>query len=238
MNGWKILVAAVCLGVGAIAGCEDAPQLPIVVQPPTPQDVAAPRPTTQQLLEGPRQTLALGELPLTVRAPAAWAVKPMEGDHSHILLQGPTPSGDAFVQLNVRPNTPAAKFDVIVSGAKKELQQFPQSIKLVDVRTIDGAKVLERQRVGQVPRPLPDDPPDLKPSAPFNWTITVFAPRGPDYETYELNFVGLTADQYEMDKALLRGIIESIALTTAPADSPAPTTHSTPATAPTRPAAR
>ena len=213
-----VAAAAIALAGFTGLGCDEPPKPPVIVQPVPPPDATPPRPTTQELLEGPRKPLALGDLPLTVQAPTGWAVKPLQGT-SQILLQGPTPSGEAFIQLNVRPTTPAPKLDVIISGAKKELQQFPQSIKLVDVRDIAGGKVLERQRVGQVPRPSPEDPPDLKPSAPFNWTITVFVPRGSDYETHELNFVGLTADQYEMDKALLRGIVESISVSGAgPAD--------------------
>lgn len=191
-------------------GCDDEPAPPLdIMQTESPLQEAAPAPTTQELLEGVRQTVSLGELPLSVQAPPSWAVKPMRGT-THILLMGPTPSGEASIQLNNRPLTTADKLDIIVNGAKKEMQQFPQSIKLVELRTIDGAKVLERQRVGLMPRPSPDDPPGVKPSPPFNWTITVFVPRGADYDTHELNFVGLTADQYEADKTLLRGIIESI----------------------------
>jgi hypothetical protein len=83
---------------------------------------------------------------------------------------------------------------------------------MVDLRAIGAAKVLERQRVGRTPLPSPDDEPGVKLSPPFSWTITVFVPRGKDYETYELNFIGLTADQYEADKALLRAIVDSIAV--------------------------
>jgi hypothetical protein len=208
----RFACAAVLLAGLYVTGCDDTPAPPpALVQETPPPDAPPTRPTTQELLEGPRKSISLGELPLTVQAPAGWAVKPMFGT-SHILLQGPTPTGDAAIQLNERPLTTGAKFDLLVNGAKKELQQFPQSIKLVELRTIEGAKVLERQRIGLMPKPSPDDPPGMKPSPPLNWTITVFVPRGADYDTHELNFVGLTADQYEADKGLLRGIIESIAV--------------------------
>lgn len=222
----RLACAAVLLAGVYGLGCDDASVPPVIMPELPPSQEAAARPTTQELLEGPRQSISLGELPLTVQAPAGWAVKPLQGT-SHILLQGPTPSGEAAIQLNDRPVTTAAKFDVIVNGAKKELQQFPQSIKLVELRTIEGGKVLERQRVGQMPEPLPDDPPGVKPSPPFNWTITVFVPRGADYDTHELNFVGLTADQYETDKVLLRGIIDSI---TVNQTAGAPTATTAPAT--------
>ncbi len=223
----RFACAAVLLAAVYGSGCEDPLPPPPNLIPDMPQDVAVTRPTTQELLGGARISVSLSELPLTVQAPAGWAVQPLRGT-SHILLQGPTPSGEASVQLNPRPLTTGEKFDVIVNGAKKELEQFPQSIKLVDLRTIEGAKVLERQRVGLMPTTSPDDPPELKPSPPFSWTITVFVPRGADYDTHELNFIGLTADQYETDQALLREIVDSIAVNqVAPAGA---TTTNAPAT--------
>ena len=223
-SGAAVLLAGM-IGVGS--GCDDASDPPphLVADQPAPKPIEAEvRPTTQELLEGPRKPVSLGELPLTVQAPKGWGLGTLSGT-SHVLLQGPTPSGEASIQLKVRPTTSAAKLEMIVSGAKKELERFPQSVTMVELRPIPGAQVLEQQRVGEMPRALPDDDPSIKLSRPMNWTITVFVPRGADHDTYELNFIGLTADQYQTDKALLRGIIDSIAVQTAaearPASAPA-----------------
>jgi hypothetical protein len=222
--------AAVMLaGIFAVGGgCDDtsAPPPHLVADQPAAKPVEAEptRPTTQELLQGPRKPVSLGDLPLTVRAPGGWALKTL-ANTTHVLLEGPTPSGEATIQLNVRPVINAQKLEMIVNGAKKELEQFPKSIKMVELRQITGAQVLERQRVGEMPRALPDDDPNVKPSRPFNWTITVFVARGAKHDAYELNFVGLTENQYEMDKPLLRGIIDSItvqsAADAAPASAPA-----------------
>lgn len=225
--GAAVLLAGI---LGAGTGCEDASAPPphlLADQPASkPSETETPRPTTQELLAGPRKPVSLGELPLTVQAPAGWAVNTLTGT-THVLLEGPTPSGEATIQLNIRPVTSALKLEMIVNGARKELEQFPKSIRMVEVRQITGAQVLERQRIGEMPRPLPDDDPNVKPSRPLNWTITVFVPRGADHDTYELNFVGLTESQYEMDKPLLRGIIDSITVQTAAGAGPAsaPTTN-------------
>ena len=233
-----LLAGAICVG----SGCDDASDPPphLVADQPAPKPVEADvRPTTQELLEGPRKAVSLGELPLTVQAPKGWGLETLSGT-SHVLLQGPTPSGEASIQLKVRPSTSAAKLEMIVNGAKKELERFPQSVTMVELRPITGgqvlelgvrerdhggAQVLEQQRIGEMPRALPDDDPSIKLSRPMNWTITVFVPRGADHDTYELNFIGLTADQYQTDKPLLRGIIDSITVQTAaearPASAPA-----------------
>ncbi len=222
-----IAAAAAVLAGSLAAGCEEPPVAPPIL---TSEPSAPPRPTTQELVQGPRTSIPLGSIPLTVRAPAGWAVKNMEGT-SLTLLEGPTPAGEASIQFNDRPLTSAAKLEILASGAKREMEQFPESIKMADLRTIaGGTKVLERQRVGRMPAPSPDDEPGVKLSPPFSWTVTVFVARGgggADYETYELNFIGLTADQYEADKALLREIIDSVTVTaaapsTAPADAAAP----------------
>jgi hypothetical protein len=190
------------------AACDERIEAPPqLLKNPPPQESAS-RPTTQELLEGPRKTIALATLPLTARVPTGWAVKNVEGT-SVVLLEGPTPGGDAAIQLNERAASDASKLDILVNGAKREMAQHPESIKMVDLRDIAGAKLLERQRVGKVTNPTLSEP-GVKESPPFTWTISIFVPRGDKYETYELNFIGLTADQYETDKPLLRGIIDSI----------------------------
>jgi hypothetical protein len=219
-----LYVASAVLFAGAMfTGCDEAPVAPPELLKEPPRETQPPRPTTQALLEGPRKRLTLGVIPLAVRAPASWGVKHLDGTNL-TMLEGPTPTGDVSIQLSERPLTSAAKFDVLVNGAKRELEQFPATIKMAELRAIGRAKVLERQRIGRMPTTSPDDEPGTTLSPPFSWTITVFVPRGADYETYELSFIGLTADQYETDKVLLRSIIESLTVdggdaTTAPVNA-------------------
>ena len=206
---------------GTFTGCDEAPVAPpeLLTTPPPPAETTS-RPTTQELLEGPRRSIALGAMPLSVQAPPGWSVKTMDGT-SATFLEGPTPTGDASIKLSDRAATKPDKLEILAAGAKKEREQFPDSIKLAEMRDIrGGAKVLERQRVGKLMTPALSEP-GVKESPPFSWTITVFVPRGNDYETHELNFVNLTADQYETDKALLRGIVESIAVNGAAPESSA-----------------
>jgi hypothetical protein len=139
-------------------------------------------------------------------------VKQLDGT-TMTFLEGPTPGGgDASIQLVERATTTLDKFQIIVDGAKKELKQFPDTMRMAEVREVaGGVKVLERQRVGQAAKSSLNDA-GVRESPPYSWTITVFIPRdgGKNYETCELNFIGLTVDQYEADKALLREIIDSV----------------------------
>ena len=205
-----IAVAIALLAGIIVAGCDESPVAPPpeLLKNPQPAEAATSRPTTQQLLEGPRKPLALAAMPLTVRVPVGWSIRNMDGT-SVTFLEGPTPAGDASIQLSERAVTKADKFDIVVNGAKRELAEHPDTIRMAELRDIAGAKVLERQRVGRLTNPNLTEPGE-KASPPFTWTITVFVPRGADYETYELNFIGLTVDQYEADKSLLRGIIDSL----------------------------
>ena len=57
-----LLAGAICVG----SGCDDASDPPphLVADQPAPKPVEADvRPTTQELLEGPRKAVSLGELP-------------------------------------------------------------------------------------------------------------------------------------------------------------------------------
>ena len=47
-------------------------------------------------------------------------------------------------------------------------------------------------------------------STPMRWLITVFIPEGKMMSHYELNFIGLTAEQYAIDKPLLEKVVASL----------------------------
>jgi hypothetical protein len=229
----KRFVCAAFLLAGIVSlGCDEKPIVPPpeLLKNPPPEEPTS-RPTTQELLEGPRRQIQLASMPLTVRVPAGWAVKNLDGT-SMTFLEGPTPNGDVSIQLVERATTKPDRLQIMVDMAHKELKQFPDTMRMAELRDIPGAKVLERQRVGR-PAPPSQREPGEKESTPFSWTLHVFVPRGADnYETCELNFIGLTADQYETDKALLRGIIDSIAVNEASNAATAPSA------APVAPAAR
>jgi hypothetical protein len=104
-----------------------------------------------------------------------------------------------------------------VAGAQKEMSEKPQSIKMARLRELGGLKLFERQSVsGAATRPEADGR-DLPPghSPLFNWTITVFVPSGATFESYELDFIGLTMQEYETDQEFLRQIIDSVQYTPA-----------------------
>jgi hypothetical protein len=223
----KVLLAAALLCAGF--ACDDEPQPPpeLLEQARKTDDEDGPkRPTTQELLQGPRGVISLGPLPLTVRAPKDWKVESV-GTSNIILLRGPTPGGEAQVALSRRPSAAPERVEAVINGAKKEMATTQSSVKMAEVRPLGGggARVFERQEVGRM---MPAEPLDAegkvmsKPSAALSWTITVFVPQGEEVEAYELNFLGLTVDQYETDKQLLRQIIDSLALAgAAPPPSPA-----------------
>src|SRR5688572_27111527 len=78
------VAVAVAAGLTAI-GCEEpAADVPQAVLDQQARQAAAEKnlpkiPTTQELTTGPRQTIALGPLPLTMRVPASWKVEVAAG---------------------------------------------------------------------------------------------------------------------------------------------------------------
>src|ERR1043166_1307910 len=94
-RGWLSIVA-VALLAGA---CDERPQASKAVQQAASQGNQDPqRPTTQQLLTGPRTRLTLGAIPFSVRAPLSWRTRVLASSGVTILT-GPTPSGEAQIQL-------------------------------------------------------------------------------------------------------------------------------------------
>jgi len=120
-------------------------------------------------------------------------------------------------------------------AAKKEMSQptteslSKKTIK-ADFRKIGEVEVFERQAIGQ-PGPLTVQDADgrehTETATPFNWTLQMFVPQGDEYALYEMNFVVLTAEQYQQDKQLLQPILDSLQydVAAAPATTPASVTQ-------------
>jgi len=236
----KILAATVLVAIVLVAfGCDDSSSVPPSVQQAAvkakahgPQ--APPRPTTQELVNGPKRRLPLTPLPFSVSVPPSWKVQSL-GAGSITVLTGPTPSGEAQIQLTSRATAKKEELEIIRRAAKKEMSQptteslSKKTIK-ADFRKIGEVEVFERQAIGQ-PGPLTVQDADgrehTETATPFNWTLQMFVPQGDEYALYEMNFVVLTAEQYQQDKQLLQPILDSLQydVAAAPATTPASVTQ-------------
>ena len=240
MNVWRCGLMAVAAGgiFLATGGCDDSPPVPAtLLEQAATQAKTSPRPTTQELLTGARTNTLLVPLPLKMQVPTSWKTKSLRV----MLLEGPTPTSDISIQLSTRPSIRTEDFDRLVAGAKKELQQSPDTVKKADVRPLPGSgngKLLERQMVG-TPGPYTvydaQNNPHVSTQSIYKWTLTAFVPFENAYQVYELNFIGLTKEQYEKDKEFLNSIVSTLTLAT-PGEAggipPAATTAPTPAPPP------
>ena len=101
----SFLWAAVTCGAVLIAiGCDRSPAPPNLPES-TPNKAPASRPTTQELLSGPRKKLPLLPLPLSAQVPQSWQVKSIT--ENLFFLEGPAPSGDVQIQLAERTSQTA-----------------------------------------------------------------------------------------------------------------------------------
>ena len=244
------LAAGVALGAGA--GCKEkraAEREPAAEATSRPEleDAAATRPgraarpTTRELTSGPRKAIPLEFVPLTAIVPEGWKIDNLAG--SMMVLTGPTPGGEVQVQLLNEPSMPADRLEYLLAAAKKEPAGDPK-VKLVEVRRLGAATLLERQVVGQtVVTPVLDERgrPSVDangkelttPITPFRWTLTLFAPKdGKELAVYELQFVNLTLQQYEADKTFLRGIVDGLRYGAEAGTKPATEPVTEPATSP------
>ena len=228
-----------------LAACDDTPSSSTAVPPEVLKQVeenekakataAKPkRPSTQELLTGRRSRTALMPLPLTMEVPPGWGTFDGFGDDKVRaataglnLFQGITPNGDVQIQLTARPAMKQEELDRVVTFGKKEQQEKPNQILKMELRDLGNMKILERQSVGE-PRPLSTfdekGQEHTTTESSFNWTITVLVPNAGALQAFELNFIGLTKNQYDKDKDFLNGILSTVTYgtaTTAPATAPA-----------------
>ncbi|MEO6436598.1 MAG: hypothetical protein ABIP55_12680 [Tepidisphaeraceae bacterium] len=212
--GFVLLAGATTAAFIIPSGCDNAPDVPqaVIDESNKPADDKTPkRPTTQELVSGNRTRAALIPLPLTMEMPDSWGKlegkEQIPGNH----LRGHTPSGEVLVQLSARPSMKQDTLDRLIEGAKKEMAKNP-AMKL-DLRPLGEVKLLERQLVGP-PRPYPvyneKNEESITTESIFNWTLSVLVPHEGALQVYELNFIGLTKNQYDKDKEFLQGILSTL----------------------------
>jgi hypothetical protein len=225
------------IGFAVLCGCDSAPAPPPAVVQQSQNDAATQqsRPTTQELLTGQYVKLTLPGLPLSVRIPTSWKL----GSAATIsFLEGPVPSSehDAVIQFASRGNLPADRFDAVVDRMKKEAEQAPGPLKRIDSRTVGNLLILERLYMGTpITSPKLDfrDNPVLDAqgnaititSTPLHWNLSVFISEAGGYSRYDLNAIGLSAEQYPAERELLEKILYSLAYEAAPATAPAEKTQ-------------
>jgi hypothetical protein len=201
--------AVMIAGFGmAILGCDDRRNL-VPIQPP--QAATQPvRPTTQELMQGEGIRISLKAIPFWVSVPRSWELKSPAGV---MVLEGPTPSGVAQIQIGRHLAPIAQHAERLIEGAKREAAAKPGPYTLADVRESGGLKVLETRSVGAT-QPLPAiDAQGNKiadTSTRMEWKTTVFVPDGRDTIICEMHFIDLTREQYDRDKELLTKIMSSL----------------------------
>ena len=219
----KISCCVLVLGallMTAIA-CDDSTSVPTSVQEAATKAKAQgpegpARPTTQELIKGSRKRLALTPLPFSVSVPTSWKIDSL-GSGSITVLTGPTPSGEAQIQLTSRATMKKEDLEVVERAAKKEATQpsTEASNKTVkaEFRKLGEVEIFERQALG-MSGPLTitnsDGTEKTENATNFKWTVMMFVPQGTEYARHEMNFVALTAEQYKQDKELLEGILNSL----------------------------
>jgi hypothetical protein len=149
-------------------------------------------------------------IPFWVSVPRGWELKSLAGV---MVLEGPTPSGVARLQIGRHLAPIAQHAERLMEGAKREAASKPGPYTLADVRESGGLKVLETRSIGATqPRPAIDAEGNqiAQTTTPMDWKTSVFVPDGRDTAVCEIHFIDLTREQYDRDKELLTKIMSSL----------------------------
>jgi hypothetical protein len=201
----RACLAAILMGI-VTAGCDKpTPPPDLASAPPAP---AAP--TTQELLEGPRQPLNLVVSGLTAKVPPGWEIKrPDTGEF--VFMHGAAPHGDVDIQVSRLVAQPQASLDqtqiqTLVAAAKKEMTQNPANHLVADLRDVNGLQCLE-EVMADSPTTQPADVSD---NSICTWRTIVFVPRAGRFDEVSLSVLGFTMGQYRQDGPFIRAIFNSI----------------------------
>jgi hypothetical protein len=148
----SIVLAMAMIGIAGLGpvACDEkppsAPQAQQSQQNPNTTDAAAPdgRPSAKQLLEGPRTTLPLGMIPLSVKVPTGWSI--MDLEHS-VFLQGPAPYRDADIHISLTavPHMSADAMSYQLQGAAAKAAKSGGRYRVLPTRTTGPAQLVEQQ---------------------------------------------------------------------------------------------
>jgi hypothetical protein len=192
--------AAVCLALAPMVGCDDRPEIPVTVAPPSnrAEDPVKHRPTTQELSQTKQESLSV--LPLTVTVPQSWHVASELGQ---TVLKGYTPHSEVRIALISQGKMSEDALNRLLDGAKRESAKPEESgrFKFFDIREQNGLRVLEQQRTG---------PTDATLGTPLHWTIWFYLRNGDSYEIFNLNSTDLSWEDFQKDEQFLRAIILSV----------------------------
>jgi hypothetical protein len=233
-RAWTIAVIVLIGGVGGLA-CDDkddalspeaieARRRAQQLEERNKLATSKPAPTTQQLLNGPKTTLRLGTLPLTLDVPAGWALT-SSGDA--ISVSGPASSGEISINLSSVPTPiPANGIDVVFTRAKQETEAKPHPINRIERRDLGAAKVIEQRMIssadfrgGKLPTEVWEDvevAPGRKVRMVANptllkWHFSVFVPTDKDrFVLRTLSFLSLKLSEYEQDREFLEALMKSL----------------------------
>ena len=193
------------------AGCDDKRDVPVI--PPTPpatqpSTAAASRPTTKDLLEGPRKPLLLGAFKLVMEVPTSWNLNAVG---SATWLEGDAPHGEVRIQLAVQgAPLKAESITALEKKTREEALAHPDDLELVALRNIGGtAKKMERR---EIMRDLTVTREDGRKDHidRVDWSVMVFVPEQQQFNLEVLNFSGLSLQQYQEDREFLERILRTL----------------------------
>lgn len=213
MKGIGLLTRVIfCVACAVSIGCDDRKAL-VTLNPPGQSEGAATQPsaapTTQELVSGPYERIALKAIPFSVSVPRGWELKSQGG----MLLQGPTPAGYAQIQIRRHLAPIANHADTLIAATTRESAANPAAFDLAQVRAIGGMKALETRSAGKTQQSPAIDGKGktIAPTfTPLQWKTTVFMPEGRDTVVCEIHFIDLSREQYDLDKDVLTKIMSSL----------------------------
>lgn len=224
------MMALLCGWAGM--GCDrPAPPPPKLTAPP-PAATQEVRPTTQELLSGPYKRIALPGMPLSVQVPESWKIE-IGKDYPATFLAGPSPSGQARIQLS-KPDSFTFKqeqIDAIVAKAKKEMADNPKDYRKVESRMVGRMLVIEKLWITESSSPQVDaqgaviyddkGKPLTLTLRPAHWTLTAFIPNADAFSRFELSLIDKLEEEFVQDERLLARIYNSLSEDVGSAASPA-----------------
>ncbi len=178
------------------------------------------RPSVDQLMNGPYQTIEINGADCSIQVPAIWRLTRETSDPTLSWLQGPGPSSD--IEIEIRSGglafAPESMKSLEDAAAKDKASNTGEWI-MIDTRNIGQVKVIERRQLSTVPAPAtrlvtmaPATAPTTAPLQTVSWTVQLFNPSSRNQKFNETSLsITLPRKEYEANKEFMEKLVKSIA---------------------------
>jgi hypothetical protein len=194
------IAGALMLGMG----CDEEAPPPVSSSVEQVENEPVSQPANLPVDEQARVRLPLNLIPFSVQAPESWKVESFGAGETPItMVEAPLVGDEIKITLGLREPVGGEVLRNMIKRYEKEDAELKKNGGGVSITEAGDLRIIDFRR-------MPANATTVPAEQQIDWRITLLYPRGVMHEQYTLQFIGLSVETYEKNKALLNDVVKSI----------------------------